>query len=411
MNALRIRLWLMFTMCFLVLPSCLWSQGTGSQPTTRSFRFVSGRSALGIPFQEDDGHIFLQVKINNSDPLWFGLDTGATRSIIDRQAAESLGLKSEGTQQIEGAGGYEAGSVFNHISIKLPGVELHNQSVWGLPLAAMAPAGGRKIDGIIGYELFKYFAVDIDYVALKINLYDAQTYNYRGAGQTVPLKVQQDGAIYVQAKLEVAGREPIEGEFVIDTGGNGTLMLARSFVEQNRLLESVGQTIQAGGGGVGGPIQIAFGRLKSLRLGSFVINNPLTGFVKAGEIADEGKAGNIGGKCLRRFRVTFDYTRQRMILEPNANFAGADEFDMSGAAIVGDGPDFAVIRVLRVRPNSPATEAGLRAQDVIEAVDGKPIREFARIKQLFRQDGHEYLLTVKRDEHILQIKIKLRRLI
>src|SRR5882724_11807865 len=88
MNALRIRLWLMLTMCLLVVPSCLQSQGNRSQPRSRNFRFVSGNSALGIPFQEDDGHIFLQVRINNSAPLWFGLDTGATRSIIDKGPAD-----------------------------------------------------------------------------------------------------------------------------------------------------------------------------------------------------------------------------------------------------------------------------------------------------------------------------------
>lgn len=162
---------------------------------------------------------------------------------------------------------------------------------------------------------------------------------------------------------------------------------------------------------MGGPIQIAFGRLKSLHLGRFVINNPLTGFVKVGEIADAGKAGNIGGKCLRRFRIIFDYSHQRMILEPNANFPAPDEFDMSGAAIVADGPDLSVIKVLRVRPNSPATEAGLRPLDLIDAVDGKAVRELARIKQLFRQEGREYLLRIRRGEQTLQIKIKLRRII
>jgi hypothetical protein len=55
-------------------------------------------------------------------------------------------------------------------------------------------------------------------------------------------------------------------------------------------------------------------------LGNFVIQNPITGFVKVGEIADRGKDGNIGGKFLRRFRVTFDYSRRRMILEPNSFF-------------------------------------------------------------------------------------------
>ena len=407
----RMRAGLMLMLCFAVFTSCARSQGSGSQREPRKFRFVSGHSARNIPFQEDDGHIFLQVRINNSAPLWFGLDTGATRSSIDQRVAQSLGLKSAGSQQVGGAGGYEEASIFNGVSIKLPGVELVDQTVWGLPLEFLPPATGRRIDGIIGYELFKNFVVDIDYAGLLINLHDPTKYDYRGSGKSVPLKVQPDGAIYVQARLNVAGREPLEGEFVIDTGGNGSLMLARTFVEQHRLLEAVKPTIPAGGGGVGGPIQIVFGRIKSLQFGDFVFNSPLTGLVKAGEIADAGKAGNIGGKCLRRFRIIFEYSRGRMTLEPNAYFALPDEFDMSGVALAGEGPDLSQIKVLRVRPNSPASEAGLLIQDLIEAVDGQPIRELARIKQLFRQDGREYLLTVKRAEQRLQLKIKLRRLI
>ena len=406
--------------CFLIFPSCLRSNGNGSNVAAQAeaiqtgrtgFRFASGNSARDIPFQEDDGHIFIQVRINNSEPLWFGLDTGAIRSSINKRTAQILGLKSERSEPVGGAGGHEQASIFDGVSIKLPGVELYNQTIWGLTLDFLSPNTGRRIDGIIGYELFKYFVVDIDYISLKINLYEPQNYSYRGSGQHIPIKVQQDGEIYVAAKLEIPGREPIEGEFVLDTGGNGTLLLAQTFVEQHRLLESVGPTLQAGGGGVGGSIQIQFARIKSLKLGRFVLNNPVTGFVKVGQITDAGKAGNIGGKYLRRFRVIFDYSRERMTLEPNENFLVPDELDMSGAALIAGGADFSVIKVLRVRPNSPASGAGLRAQDVIEAVDGKPIRELAKLRQLFRQPDREYLLSVKRAEETIQVKIKLRRFV
>src|SRR5215469_16147893 len=192
MNAHRIQLSLTFTVCLLILPPSLRSQGNESQLRTRNFRFVSGDSARDIPFHEDAGHIGLQIRINNSAPLWFALDTGATRSLIDTHTAQRLGLKSGSTHQIEGAGGYETASIFDGVTVTLPGVELYSQVLWGLPLDAFA-AGGRTLDGIIGYELFRHFVVDVDYAALKMNLYDTQNYSYHGAGQTVPLTVQKDG--------------------------------------------------------------------------------------------------------------------------------------------------------------------------------------------------------------------------
>ena len=391
-------------------------QSSKEQSTTRDgdkdYRLASGHTALRIPFEEDDGHIFLKVRINDSNPVWFGLDTGATHSLIDLRYAESLRLKSESSQRIGGAGGYEEASIFKDVSIKLPGADLYNQTLWGLGLDAIATANGREMAGILGYDLFKRFVVDIDYVANLMSLHVPFAYEYRGIGQSIPLNVQPDGAIYVQARVQAPGGNPIEGEFVIDTGGTGILLLARRFVEQHRIMESVGKTLAVRGGGVGGEIRLGMGRLKSLEVGRFAITNPLTGFTEVGEIADAGKAGNIGGGFLRRFRVIFDYSRKRMILEPNSRLTEVDEFDMSGAALTSEPPAFTVIKVVRLRPDSPAAQAGLKPQDVIIAVDGQSATTLnvIKLRKMFRVE-REYLLKVKRGEQILEVKLKLRRLI
>ena len=391
-------------------------QFSKENPTTRDgnrdYLLGSPNSALRIPLEEDDGHIFLKVRINDSGPVWFTLDTGATQSVIDLRYAESLGLKSESRRRIGGAGGYEEASIFTNVSIKLPGADLYNQTLWGLSLDAIASANGREIAGILGYDLFKRFVVDIDYAAKLMGLHEPLAYEYRGTGQSIPLNVQHDGAIYVKARVQAPGGKPIEGEFVIDTGGNRILLLARSFVEQHRIMESVGKTLAVKGGGVGGEIHLAMGRLKSLELGRFVITNPLTGFTRVGEIADAGKAGNIGGGFLRRFRVIFDYSRKRMILEPNSRLTEADEFDMSGASLGSEPPAFTVIKVVRLRPDSPAAQAGLKAHDVIIAVDGQPatMLNVNKLRKMFSVE-RECLLKVKRGDQIVEVKLKLRRLI
>jgi len=152
--------------------------------------------------------------------------------------------------------------------------------------------------------------------------------------------------------------------------------------------------------------------MKSLELGRFAILNPLAGLTKVGEIADAGKAGNIGGGFLRRFRVIFDYSRSRMILEPNARLTEPDEFDMSGAAVMSEPPDFTVIKVVRVRPDSPAMNAGLKPEDVILTIDGQPADALGvnKLRRLFRVE-HECLLRIRRGENIQEIRMKLKRLI
>lgn len=401
----------------------IWVQSSGcaqqptlerhpSQEVAKDYRFASGQSSLRIPIEEDDGYIFLQLRINDSGPLLFGVDTGATHTLIDRRLAEALNLKVDRNEQIAGAGGVEEAAIFKNVSIKLPGAELHNQTLWGIPLNTLAAAHGHKMAGILGYELFKYFVVDIDYASAVMNLYEPASYEYRGAGQSIPLNVQYDGEIYVKASVQAPAGNPVEGEFVIDTGGNRTLLLARDFVEQHQLLKAVEKTLLVRGGGVGGEIQLAMGRLKSLRLGQFEIASPVAGFIKVGQITDTGKAGNIGGGFLSRFRVIFDYSRKRMILEPNARLAEPDEFDMSGAAVMSEGPDYAVIKVVRVRPDSPAALAGLQPEDVILAIGNQPSTDFTlnRLKRMFRME-REYALKVKRREQIVEVKLKLKRLI
>jgi C-terminal processing protease CtpA/Prc len=69
--------------------------------------------------------------------------------------------------------------------------------------------------------------------------------------------------------------------------------------------------------------------------------------------------------------------------------------------------------VRAVLENSPAAAAGLRVGDLITAINDKAATELTleQLRQMFRREGREYLLNVKRGEETITIKIKLRRLI
>ena len=61
----------------------------------------------------------------------------------------------------------------------------------------------------------------------------------------------------------------------------------------------------------------------------------------------------------------------------------------------------------------PGAEAGIKEEDVITAIDGRPTKEFTitPIRKMFMLDGKEYLITLKRGSKELQTKLRLRRLI
>ncbi|MFQ5793912.1 MAG: aspartyl protease family protein [Candidatus Bipolaricaulia bacterium] len=387
------------------------------QEAAPDFRFAAGQSAPGIPLELNNNHIYLQVQINNSEPLGFILDTGAAASVIDTRRAEALDLELQGELEGRGAGeGSTNVAIAKGVSFQLPGVELFDQTIAVISLESFESHEGRTIDGILGYDFISRFVVEIDYAAELIHLYDPQGYEYAGSGESLPITLEGNVPL-LYAKVVQSERDPIDGKFLIDTGAGGTLGLNKPFIETHELLKSSQKTIQAlFGMGVGGETKHHVGRLNNLQLGQFVIEDPVIGFSQdaKGALANPDLAGLLGGEILRRFRVIFDYARQQMILEPNATFAEPYEYDMSGTYLIAEGPAFKAFKVYRTLENAPASEAGLQQGDVITAIDDRPATEFTlnQVRQLLKQEeGREYLLSIERDEEPLQIQIRLRRLI
>lgn len=266
---------------------------------------------------------------------------------------------------------------------------------------------------MIGNDILKQLVVEVDYSSQVINFYEPQSYQYSGAGVVIPITLE--GYPFVHARITLAANRVIEGKFEIDSGSSGAITLNRPFVDRNRLLNSVSKSNQTRLGGVGGSAVAFSGRLKSISLGSFQLENMIARFSRArrGDDASAKYDGLIGGEILGRFNVVFDYSRRRMMLEPNAQFSEPYEVDMSGLDIATEGEDFSVVVVNEVEKGSPAEEAGIQGEDTIIAIDGRPMKEFTitQIRKLFMQDGKEYLISLKRGQKEMQTRLKLRRLI
>jgi len=153
-------------------------------------------------------------------------------------------------------------------------------------------------------------------------------------------------------------------------------------------------------------------------MGSFLMKKPVADFSQDTEGTEGNEAGTeygglIGAEILRRFKIIIDYSRKRIILEPNRSLSERYEFDMSGISLAAGGKDFKTFKVRALVENSPATGAGLQVGDIITAIGGKSASNVTleQIRRMFRQEGRSYSLSVERNESLLTIKIKTRRLI
>lgn len=365
-----------------------------------------------VAFEMNGNSLFLPARINGSGPRWFLLDTGAGVSVLNLTTVQALGLKASAGGTLQGAGGNVQSTRVTGVTFDVGGALLKDLNVAALPLAQFENAGGRTVDGILGVEFFKRYVVEIDYEARQLTVHEPAGYVYAGRGESLPLNIKNNHP-HVRAQLTLPGRAPLEGEFVIDAGASMPVVLLPSFIERNKLRDTLPATFTVYGRGVGGEIRLPVGRAESVRIGGFTLTQPVAAFPSAGTFGSEGIAGNIGTAILRRFKVVFDYSRKRVHLEPAKNFADPFEFDMSGLGLASEGPSFSVLKVSRVLPGTPAAEAGLRQGDEIVAVGGRPAADMrlAELREHLRRPGQTILFRVRRGAEELDVQLKTRRLV
>jgi hypothetical protein len=402
----------------LVAILCAGSIGAFAQQNQRlpavhassNVAFTAGHSAVNIPFEFEFNQIVLRVRVNDSAPLRFLFDTGAGASVLSARRAATLNLQKVDSVTATGVGGDVEGSLANGVSLAVGGVTVLNQRLVVLPID-FPFCEARDIEGIIGYDFIKEFVVEINYDAHIISLFDPAAYQYHARGETLPLVIA--GTPRVRMSIALPGKAPIEGLFEIDTGSDGVLTINSPFVKRHELLNALSAQQSNRDRGLGGESKRIDARLGHMQLGRFKIAAPLVGFSidTKGAMAEEDNDGPIGNEILRRFKITIDYSRQRMMLEPNRHLKDPFESDMSGISIDAEGKDCRVFKVEDVSEKSPAAQAGILAGDEIVAIDGKLANQFTsgRIENLLMQDGAKRTLTLRREGKVRVVVIKLRR--
>lgn len=363
---------------------------------------------IELPFRLVNNHIYTDVYINGKGPLRFMLDTGGL-NLLTRNAAERLGIESEGAIKASGTGEKTLDvGVARVETVSLGDLDIHNQTFFVADLSELQDVEGVPFDGLVGFEVFRRFAVRIGYEENRMQLFLPESFTYAGSGTRIPIRLsdrtpETDGSV-----------DGISGVFSIDTGSRSALDLHGPFVRNNGLVERYCPCVETiTGWGVGGPVRGRVARVGQLKLGEQEIDDvgvELT-LQESGAYADSNLAGNVGGAVLKRFNVIFDYSRNEMILERHAGTGTPDNIDKSGLWINRRGNE---LLVAAVAEDSAADNAGMQEGDEIVLVDDKPAGEIdlSALRQRLRDEpeGTTVTFRVRRNANERDISITLKNL-
>lgn len=180
------------------------------------------------------------------------------------------------------------------VKLEMPGVEFTNQIVTVTPLPGSSKddkdsPSRTQAEGVIGLSVFQNFVMTFDYERKIVTLTNPGQYKPEAGGHILPIALGPTNVPEASIEVEILPGERIPMSVVVDTGPAFSAW---------------------------GQFKGNLGRASALRIGDFTLHNVLTTFFRMGDpgVPPCGHNGLLGNEALGRFKITFDYAPQRMIL-------------------------------------------------------------------------------------------------
>jgi len=360
-------------------------------------------------------HIFIHLSVDGSEPLDFIFDTGDGLPVIDLDIARDLKLDLDHKSSKTSAQGAITGALIDHNTIELNGIQLEKDiELYATDLNHLERSIGRNIDGIIGYDLLHHYVVRLNYSQNTFELYDPKTYDHDGYGESFDFEL--DNYIpHVAGKITLNNEEILEGDFFINTGARTTLDFNTRFANKNDIINKTGDHFSYPVAGLGKEETTHYeGRVQKFEFGTFNFREMPIGIstAKKGIQANKKVAGIMGNKVLKRFNITFDYSRDKIYFLRNENYDKPFYVNASGIYLQFDKP-MEKLLVHRVYDASPAKMAGVEVDAEVRKVNGKEVSNFSlpelrdlleksssKVELLLWQQGKEKAFTLDLKELI-----------
>ena len=417
---------------------------SGSEAISQgSFIIENALKRQSVSFKLSNNLIIFPIEVNGR-PLNFILDSGVGATLLfNLYAKDSVMLHNKEKVRLQGLGSEESveavlskGNIFSFGNIKG-----FNQSLYLIldDSFDLSSKLGITVHGIIGYEIFKDFVVEINYGTKRINFYNPDTYKHQICKKCETFELdffKLKPYINVGVKLDSVSAKIIPVKLLIDSGGSDAIWLFEN--SHPDILSPKKFFNDFLGEGLSGAVYGKRSKIEALVIGKFELKNPTVSFPDSASISYalqfEERNGSLGASVLKRFNVTFDYKNKKISLKAGSYFKESFRYNMSGIELVYNGKQLVkeqnytsigladsdkankqntVIldynykytfkpsyKIHSIREGSPAFNAGLLAGDIVIKINGKftyelPLDEI--IGKFFQKENTKISLVVERN--------------
>jgi tetratricopeptide (TPR) repeat protein len=301
---------------------------------------LAGENKTTMPFESIEGRPVLKVRVNdNKEMLRFVLDTGSGMSVISEETAKKLGLRAVArggmARAVGGGGRFEIVYGFLN-SLDVGGVRVESVPVYIRHFFD----NKTPIDGYLGLSVISKFIASVDYgdnIFMLRRPSEANSKDLWGVAISrnavqplaagvleLPLRTTSSGFLSGEVHLEGVER-PLN--FIIDTGASVSVVSEKLATEEDlsHYLQPTRLRIY-GAAGIAEDVKSLL--LPKVMLGTFTrerISAAVLDLEPVNETAGFTQNGILGGNYLRHFRVSFDFQRGLIRLEPLSKNAKGSE--------------------------------------------------------------------------------------
>ncbi|MEP6635783.1 MAG: aspartyl protease family protein [Acidobacteriota bacterium] len=288
----------------------------------------TGRDSTTVSFETIDNRPILKVYVDGQKkPLRFVLDTGSGMSVVSEQTATRLGLRPIARGGMARAVG--GGGKFEIVYGFLPSVEIGDVKVENVPVYIRHFYDDKiPVDGYLGLSVITRFFAAVDYgdqtfklvrqhAADSLDQLNTTKEETLLAAGSVEIPVRTTSSGFLSGEVRVEGIERPQN-FIIDTGATVSVVSEQlAALEELANYRTPDRMRIFGAAGVTDDVKTIL--LPSVMLGTTTrqkINAAVLDLESLNETTGFTQDGILGGNFLRHFRVSFDFRRGAIKLEP-----------------------------------------------------------------------------------------------